>query len=109
MDDLRQLEARGLARARAHSRRRRVAMIRRRTIRGSLALFAILWAVVFAEIASGNDPALDSGKQSRRAASPAPSPGTVLATEPEPEPEPELEFEEEAAPEAEAPVVTSSS
>jgi len=105
--DLRQLEARGLARARAHSRRRRVATIRRRTIRGSLALFAILWAVVFAEIASGNDPALESGKQARRAASPAPSPGTVLATEPEPEPE--LELEEEAAPEAEAPVVTSSS
>jgi hypothetical protein len=107
MDDLRRLEARGLARARAHSRRRRVATIRRRTIRGSLALFAILWAVVFAEIASGNDPALDSGKQVRRVSSPAPSPGTVFTTEPEPEPEPEPE--EEAAPEAEAPVVTSSS
>jgi hypothetical protein len=107
MDDLRQLEARGLARARAHSRRRRVATIRRRTIRGSLALFAILWAVVFAEIASGNDPALDSGKQARRAASPEPSPSPVLATKPETEPEPELE--EEVAPETEAPVVTSSS
>jgi hypothetical protein len=41
MDDLHRLEAKGLARAKIRSKRRRVSAIRRRTTRGSLALFAI--------------------------------------------------------------------
>jgi hypothetical protein len=47
MDDLHRLEARGLARARARSRRRRASIIRSRTVRGSLGLFAIPWAIIF--------------------------------------------------------------
>jgi hypothetical protein len=58
MDDVHRLEAKGLARAKIRSKRRRVQMIRRRTIRGSLALFALAWAIVFGQLVTGNDPAL---------------------------------------------------
>jgi hypothetical protein len=58
MDDLHRLEAKGLARAKIRSKRRRVQMIRRRTLRGSLALFAVAWAIVFGQLVTGNDPAL---------------------------------------------------
>ena len=60
MDEVRKLEAKGLARAKSRSRRRRVSTIRSRTIRGSLALFAVLWGIVFVQLASGNDPALST-------------------------------------------------
>lgn len=106
MDELRKLEARGLARARSRSRRRRVATIRSRTIRGSLALFAVLWGIVFVQLASGNDPALSTKHQARRhAVAPTrePTPAEPVR-EPAPEAEAELEgseVEEEAAPEFE--------
>jgi len=139
MDEVRKLEAKGLARAKSRSRRRRVATIRSRTIRGSLALFAILWGVVFVQLASGNDPALSSKHRAERrtaAAPSAPTPaeparepapeaeaqleGSEFEVEEEPAPEfeqlePEAEFEEvapefeETAPEIEEPIVTSSS
>jgi len=134
MDEVRKLEAKGLARARSRSRRHRVATIRSRTIRGSLALFAILWGVVFVQLASGNDPALSSKRHAERhaaAAAPEPTPAEPVR-EPAPEAEAELEgseFEveeaappevealelepepeiEEVAPEIEEPIVTSSS
>ena len=131
MDEVRKLEAKGLARAKSRSRRRRVSTIRSRTIRGSLALFAVLWGVVFVQLASGNDPALSTKQHAARnsaAASPEPTPAEP-AREPAPEAEAELdgsefeveeavpEFEEfesepefeEAAPEIEEPIVTSSS
>ena len=138
MDDMRKLEAKSLARAKSQSRRRRVAIIRGRTIRGSLALFVVLWGIVFVQLASGNDPAL-SGK-ARAGKSPAPTAASHEPTpaeparEPAPEAEAELEssepeFEEEspsefeefeaepeaafepeeAAPEFEEPIVTASS
>lgn len=131
MDDARKLEAKGLARAKSRSRRRRVATIRSRTIRGSLALFAILWGIVFVQLASGNDPVLSTGHHAERnpaVATPEPTPAEPVR-EPAPEAEAELdgsefeveeeapvEFEaepeaefEEAEPEVEEPVVTSSS
>jgi hypothetical protein len=138
MDDPRKLEAKGLARAKSRSRRRRVSTIRSRTIRGSLALFAILWAIVFVQLASGNDPVLSRYRPAQKNAAtalrptpaepvrePAPEAEAELdesefeaeeeaEVEPEfeeefePEPEPEVEVEE--APEVEAaPIVTSSS
>jgi len=98
MDDQRRLEAKGLARAKIRAKRRRVAMIRRRTLRGSLVLFAAVWAVVFAQLVSGNDPALSSAP--KRA-----SHGSVAATEPRPAPEPETSDEDEPALESEPQVV----
>jgi outer membrane biosynthesis protein TonB len=103
MDDPNRLEAKGLARAKIRAKRRRVQTIRRRTLRGSLALFAVVWAIVFVQLVSGNDPALSKGF---RYAVHRP----VAAAEPEPAPEPEEEEpalesdpvpEEEFAPEAE--------
>ena len=131
MDEVRKLEAKSLARAKSRSRRRRVSTIRSRTIRGSLALFAVLWGIVFVQLASGNDPAL-STKQHPEKHSPTarvePTPAEP-AREPAPEAEAQLEgsefeaeeavpeFEEfeaepefeEAEPEFEEPIVTSSS
>ena len=136
MDEARKLEAKGLARAKSRSRRRRVATIRSRTIRGSLALFAVLWGIVFVQLASGNDPVLSNKNHTEKRSAVARSEPTPAepAREPAPEAEAELsgsefeteevapefeetepEFEEtapafeETAPEFEEPIVTSSS
>lgn len=100
MDDPNRLEAKGLARAKIRARRRRVGTIRRYTLRGSLALFALVWAIVFGQLVSGNDPALSrAAAANRQAVAPKPSPEEEFAPEAEPEaveefaPEPE-EFEE---------------
>ncbi len=98
MDDANRLEAKGLARAKIRAKRRRVATIRRRTLRGSLALFAAVWAIVFGQLVSGNDPALSSIPQ-------RPAHSSVAATEPEPAPEPEPFDEGEPALESEPEVV----
>ncbi len=112
MDDTDRLEAKGLARAKIRAKRRRVQTIRKRTIRGSLALFAAVWAVVFFQLVSGNDPALSRIPQSSHksvaatvhqpAREPAPEPEPEEEAEPalEAEPVPEEEFAPEAEPEA---------
>ncbi len=107
MDDLRRLEAKGLARAKIRSRRRRVSTIRRRTVRGSLALFTVLWGVIFAQLATGNDPVLSRVKgahtqaaASREAGKSAHSQSGAVASSAPPEPEAESELESELAPEA---------
>ncbi len=132
MDDLRRLEAKGLARAKARSRRLRVSRIRSLTFRGSLALFLLLWAVIFVQLASGNDPALSSipkprhhkqatlaAREPQESREPAPEfePEEIEETEVEPEAEfeseaeaePEVEFEEPAPEPEPEPVVTASS
>lgn len=111
MDDPRRLEAKGLARAKIRAKRRRVSSIRSRTIRGSLALFAIAWAIVFGQLVTGNDPVLGHGYPTKRkalasrghgsSAESAPSqpedeeesPVAAVPVEPEPEPVPEAEVE----------------
>jgi hypothetical protein len=120
MDDPRRLEAKGLARAKIRAKRRRVSSIRRRTIRGSLALFAIAWAIVFGQLVTGNDPVLSRSYAtarklvaSRHHGKPAPSTPVqpeeeVPAVSDEPEPAPQAE--PEAVPESEPePVITSAS
>jgi hypothetical protein len=98
MEDLHRLEAKGLARAKIRSRRRRVSIVRRRTFRGSLALFAVLWAIIFGQLVTGNDPALSRIRGHGQAATThgtgmtaAPSPGATASTAPPPEPEAESE------------------
>jgi hypothetical protein len=139
MDNHRKLEARGLARARARSRRRRVSIIRSRTIRGSLGLFAIFWAIIFIQLVTGNDPALsrnsaDQGKatatpEARASGAREPESTAAAAAPPEQEAESELEaerqleaelaaeregewepeWEAEPAPEPVVPIITSAS
>lgn len=120
MDDLRRLEAKGLARAKIRAKRRRVGTIRSRTVRGSLALFALAWAIVFGQLVTGNDPALSRSYKAKPIASthrskPA-APATSVEPEPEAEPAPESEFAPEAEPVVEVapepepePIVTSAS
>jgi len=93
MHDPDRLEAKGLARAKVRAKRRRARSIRRRTVRGSLALFAVVWVIVFVQLISGNDPALSSGPQRHHR--------TVAAAKPQPAREPETEAASEAALEAE--------
>jgi hypothetical protein len=133
VDEQRRLEAKGLARAKARSRRRRVAWIRSRTIRGSLALFAVLWGIVFVQLVSGNDPALSSSskggsgkvtatREQQSSREPAPEaetettpvePESEYGYESEPAPEYEYEYEPETGVEfeepEEAPIVTGAS
>lgn len=109
MDEQRRLEAKGLARAKSRSRRLRVAWIRSRTIRGSLALFAVLWGIVFVQLVSGNDPALSSSSKSgggnvaaTREQQPSREPAPEAEAETAPlEPESEYGYESEAPPEYE--------
>lgn len=103
MDDLDRLEAKGLARAKSRSRRRRVSTIRRRTIRGALALFALVWGIVFVQLVSGNDPALKSPPTaSARAAKRGPAAESEPESQDGVEPEEPVESEEEAILEPEA-------
>jgi len=68
MDELGRLEAKGLARAKIRSKRRRVSLIRRRAICGSLILFAAAWTVVFGQLVTGNDPVLSRTFSTRKLA-----------------------------------------
>jgi hypothetical protein len=104
VDDLRKLEAKALARAKSRARRLRVSRIRSLTFRGSLALFLLLWAVVFVQLASGNDPALNSpSKKAHREAAIAREPEETREPAPEFEPE-EVEEPIEGEPEFEEPL-----
>jgi hypothetical protein len=114
MDDLHRLEAKGLARAKIRSKRRRVSAIRSGTIRGSLALFAITWAIIFGQLVTGNDPALSRshGTASKLIATHKggyeSGSAPVVPGEPESAPEVEVAPEVEPAPEP-APVITAAS
>jgi hypothetical protein len=104
MDEVGRMQAKALARAKVRGKRLRVRAIRRGTIRGSLALFGVLWAVVFFQLVSGNDPALSTPRsQQPRVAARKPEPAAETEFEDEAEaPLPEDEFAPEAEPEEEA-------
>jgi hypothetical protein len=51
------------ARRRLMDQRRRVGALRSRAIATSLICFALLWAVVFVQMATGNDPVLGGGRR----------------------------------------------
>ena len=50
------------AQRRLVARRRRVGILRSRVIALSILCFALLWAVVFVQMATGNDPVLGAGR-----------------------------------------------
>jgi cytoskeletal protein RodZ len=127
MDPIERHERKRQAWQRLRAQKRRAGQLRGRVVAISLIGFALLWATVFVQMATGNDPVL--GSKSSKVASSQQAKGSARkseaeAVEPEPvesepvevEPEPEVEGSGEAAEieaaqaEAEpAPVTTSQS
>jgi hypothetical protein len=123
MDPIRKRELKRQAFMRLAAQRRRAGLLRGRVVVVSLICFAVLWGIVFVQMATGNDPVLSSkravatsaGSASRRKVA------EPQAREVEAEPEPEIVEEEvegepvEAEPEleesevVEEPLVTSQS
>jgi cytoskeletal protein RodZ len=102
MDPFEKIERKRQARHRIRAQRQRAGRLRSRVIAISLICFALLWGVVFVQMATGNDPVLGdssstvakgSSGRNRRAAKAAPAEAGAStdsgATEPE-------ELEEEA-------------
>jgi hypothetical protein len=116
MSPIEKTERRQEAQRRLRAQRQRAGQLRSRAVAISLIAFVLLWGVVFAQMAAGNDPVLGAGPKttSSRIASEAIETSAPKEVEAEiVEPEPLEEVEEEAVevePEPEpAPVITSQS
>lgn len=83
------------------ARRRRIGILRSRVIAVSILCFALLWAVVFVQMATGNDPVLGAGRRAVGAKSARPA-ETVETTSPEEDDEEAAEPIEPEAAELEA-------
>jgi hypothetical protein len=115
MDPIEKRELKRKAWMRLAAQRRRAGLLRGRVVAISLICFVVLWGVVFAQMATGNDPVL-GGKEkavaTRAAARPAKEIETTDRREVEPEPEATVEVEPGAEPEFEVepePLVTNQS
>jgi hypothetical protein len=114
MDPIEKRELKRKAWMRLAAQRRRAGELRGRVVVISLICFVVLWGVVFAQMATGNDPVL-SGKEKAVATRSAASPRREIETtgprelEPDPVVEAEPEFVEEEAFVEEEPLVTSQS
>jgi hypothetical protein len=123
MDQYERQEKKRAAMRRLRAQRRRAGELRRRVVATALVAFALLWAVVFAQMATGNDPVLAGTTPKRAAVNGGSVRESIETTDPREtsgsavEPEPiELEAEAvETEPEVEAlldepaPVTTSQS
>jgi uncharacterized iron-regulated membrane protein len=93
------------AQRRLHAQQRRAGLLRSRVVAISLIAFALLWGVVFVQMATGNDPVLGGAAATRKATARRGIETEPRASEEEPlevEAEPEEEFSEaEAVAEAE--------
>jgi non-ribosomal peptide synthetase component E (peptide arylation enzyme) len=103
MDPIEKRELKRKAWMRLAAQKRRAGVLRGRVVVMSLICFVVLWGVVFAQMATGNDPVL-SGKVKAVATRAAASPRREIETTDPREVEPEIE--EEVEPE---PLVTSQS
>jgi len=108
MDPIERHERKRQAWQRLRAQRRRAGQLRGRVVAISLIGFALLWATVFVQMATGNDPVLASKPSKVASSQPAKSgarQSEAEAVEPEPveaeaveaEAEPELEDDGEAA------------
>jgi hypothetical protein len=106
MDDFEKIERKQQARHRIRAQRERAGRLRNRVVAISLICFALLWGVVFVQMATGNDPVLGdssstvakgSGERNRHTAQAAPAveAGASTNSEESGATEPE-ELEEEA-------------
>ncbi len=62
MDPIEKQQRKREARHRLIAQRRRAGLLRGRVVAVSLITFALLWAVVFVQMATGNDPVLGEGR-----------------------------------------------
>jgi cytoskeletal protein RodZ len=69
MDSVEKQERKRDARRRLRSQRQRAGLLRSRVIVVSLVSFALLWGVVFVQMATGNDPVLGDSSSARVATS----------------------------------------
>ena len=81
MDPIEKRELKRKAWTRLAAQKRRAGILRGRVVVVSLICFAILWGVVFAQMATGNDPVL-SGKEKAAARTVATAKQAVETTEP---------------------------
>jgi hypothetical protein len=119
MDDFEKIERKQQARHRIRAQRERAGRLRNRVVAISLICFALLWGVVFVQMATGNDPVLGdssstvakgSGERDRHTARAAPvEAGASTDSEESGVTEPEEPVEEEFIEEEPAPVTTSQS
>lgn len=87
MDPIEKHERKRQAWQRLRAQRRRAGQLRGRVVAISLIGFALLWATVFVQMATGNDPVL--GSRSSKVASSQPAKGSARQSEAETvEPEP---------------------
>jgi hypothetical protein len=117
MDLSEKMERQRAARRRLHSQRRRVGQLRNRVVAISLIVFVVIWGVVFAQMATGNDPVLGNSSSAvtnttaasvARKAIETSAPEELEAELVEPQPVEEELIEVEPEPEP-APVTTSQS
>jgi cytoskeletal protein RodZ len=65
MDPIEKRELKRKARLRLAAQRRRAGLLRGRVVALSLICFALLWGIVFVQMATGNDPVLSAKEGSR--------------------------------------------
>lgn len=81
MNPIEKQERKREARRRLHAQRQRAGQLRGRVVAISLICFVMLWGIVFAQMATGNDPVL-AGKQATASASTANKRHRAQAQEP---------------------------
>jgi hypothetical protein len=97
MDPIEKRELKRQAWLRLAAQRHRAGLLRGRVVAISLICFAVLWGIVFAQMATGNDPVLSS-KEKAVATRAAASPRKELETTDRREVEPERATDSEARP-----------
>lgn len=88
MDPIRKRELKRQAWMRLAAQRHRAGLLRGRVVVISLICFAVLWGIVFAQMATGNDPVLSGKEKASTTRSVASAKREVETTDPR-----ELEFE----------------
>ena len=63
MDPLEKIERKRQARHRIRAQRERASRLKTRVVATSLICFALLWGIVFAQMATGNDPVLGNASK----------------------------------------------
>lgn len=117
MDPIEKRQLKRQAWMRLAAQRRRAGLLRGRVVVISLICFAVLWGIVFAQMATGNDPVLSAKRTAVATRAAGSARNEAAEAEPEEEvelveaePEPEVEEAEPVVEEAEPePLVTSQS